>query len=97
MDLHGRIKSIGHDVAKEVRRTRGVQMDPHKRSERNRLSQDNLPVLRGPSQERPRFPLFRHEDFLLATCLMLAVTGISALLPIARATRLRIVDALGHV
>jgi len=46
------------------------------------------------------FPLqlqLAREDFLLATCLMLAVTGISALLPIARATRLRIVDALGHV
>jgi putative ABC transport system permease protein len=37
------------------------------------------------------------EDFLLATGLMLAVMAVSALLPIARATRLRIVDALGHV
>jgi len=37
------------------------------------------------------------QDFLLATCLMLAVMAVSALLPILRATRLRIVDALGHV
>jgi putative ABC transport system permease protein len=36
-------------------------------------------------------------DFLLGTGLMLAVMAVSALLPIARATRLRIVDALGHV
>jgi putative ABC transport system permease protein len=37
------------------------------------------------------------QDFLLATALMLAVMAVSALMPIVRATRLRIVDALGHV
>jgi putative ABC transport system permease protein len=36
-------------------------------------------------------------DFLLAAVVMLVVMAVSALLPILRATRLQIVDALGHV
>src|SRR5688572_21825092 len=65
MDLLGRIKSIGENVAHEVRRPCRVHPDAYELPEGDRLPQDHLTILRGPGKSRRPFPRLSDEDLLL--------------------------------